>query len=385
MKLMIFSESFGELTTTFVRNELDYFLNKDVKIQFVALNKGPINYINKNFELKTLCINEFKFISYLRIVLKLNFIKYFNYNIRFSKKINSLINEFKPDALYFHFFNEFLFYYDNLTEQNRKIPITVHFHGYDASRLLVFKSYLQRISEINNKPNVRFVFVSHDMKNRLEEKINSKLNGFVLYYGINKNIFDRIESTNKSINTKLFLQVSSFDKRKGHEFSLISFSKFIKETENPSNYKFLIAGYGNLEQTNSIKKIITNLKLNDNVELLGPVNQLEIKKLFSKVDCFVHNSITCDFDKEGIPIAIMEAMSVGLPIISTIHSGIPELVIHGKSGILVEENNILECANAFEKISKFNNPVEFNIQRIQNVFNIDNYCFDLLNLIFRKI
>ncbi len=43
---------------------------------------------------------------------------------------------------------------------------------------------------------------------------------------------------------------------------------------------------------------------------------------------------------EGIPVALMEAMAVGIPVVSTLHSGIPELVEADKSGWLVPENNV---------------------------------------------
>jgi colanic acid/amylovoran biosynthesis glycosyltransferase len=384
MKLMIFSESFGELTTTFVRNELDYFLHRGIKIQYIAINNGPVEYTNENFKLKILNLKEFKFISFLRIKMKLNFINLFNYNFKFSRKLNLLIDEFKPEALYFHFFNEFLLYYDNLSSKNKKVPITVHFHGYDASRLLVFKSYISRIRELNGKNNIKFVFVSKDMKIRLEQIVGIKLNGLILYYGINKYIFDHSTVKEQKKNFISFLQASSFNEKKGHEFSLKSFAKFIQTRKRPELYKFLIAGSGSDEQINKVKYLISILNLENNVQLLGPINQYELKKLLSEVDYFVHNSITYNFDKEGIPIAIMEAMSMGLPIVTTKHSGIPELVINGESGILVDENNIFDCADAFQKILEFKKPLQFNILRIHNVFNIDNYCRDLVNLIFRN-
>lgn len=48
---------------------------------------------------------------------------------------------------------------------------------------------------------------------------------------------------------------------------------------------------------------------------------------------------------EGIPVALMEAMAVGIPVVSTVHSGIPELIEPGHSGWLVPENNALALAD----------------------------------------
>ena len=64
---------------------------------------------------------------------------------------------------------------------------------------------------------------------------------------------------------------------------------------------------------------------------------------------FVHHSITPqNGDEEGIPTSIMEAMLMKLPILTTYHAGIPELVKHGENGLLCKEKdvNTLRFSNA---------------------------------------
>jgi colanic acid/amylovoran biosynthesis glycosyltransferase len=53
-------------------------------------------------------------------------------------------------------------------------------------------------------------------------------------------------------------------------------------------------------------------------------------------------------DQEGIPVALMEALSQGLPVLSTQHSGIPELVQDGKFGFLVPERDVDALAEKLE-------------------------------------
>src|SRR5690606_38663847 len=56
---------------------------------------------------------------------------------------------------------------------------------------------------------------------------------------------------------------------------------------------------------------------------------------------FVQHSMTApDGDIEGMPVAILEAASSGLPVVSTYHAGIPEAVLHGQTGFLVEEVDV---------------------------------------------
>lgn len=50
-------------------------------------------------------------------------------------------------------------------------------------------------------------------------------------------------------------------------------------------------------------------------------------------------------DEEGLPVSILEAMSYGLPVISTRHAGIPEAVVEAETGFLVEEGDCYEMSN----------------------------------------
>ncbi len=57
-----------------------------------------------------------------------------------------------------------------------------------------------------------------------------------------------------------------------------------------------------------------------------------------------------DGDQEGIPVTLMEAMAAGLPVVSTYHSGIPELVTDNETGLLVPERDAAALADAIERL-----------------------------------
>jgi len=66
-----------------------------------------------------------------------------------------------------------------------------------------------------------------------------------------------------------------------------------------------------------------------------------IPQEMSNADIFIAPSITSKIgDKEGIPNTIKEAMATGLPVVSTLHAGIPELMIEGETGFLVPERDV---------------------------------------------
>ncbi len=82
------------------------------------------------------------------------------------------------------------------------------------------------------------------------------------------------------------------------------------------------------------------------VKLVGWKTGEEISRILDAADILVAPSVTAtNGDQEGIPVTIMEAMSTGLPVVSTWHSGIPELVRDGVSGLLAPERDIAALAS----------------------------------------
>jgi colanic acid/amylovoran biosynthesis glycosyltransferase len=78
------------------------------------------------------------------------------------------------------------------------------------------------------------------------------------------------------------------------------------------------------------------------VELPGARPHDEVLAAMRDADVFVQHSVTDDKsgDEEGLPVAILEAMAHGLPVVSTRHAGIPEAVVEGLSGFLVDEHDV---------------------------------------------
>ncbi|MFS0725644.1 glycosyltransferase [Paenibacillus sp. 1P07SE] len=102
--------------------------------------------------------------------------------------------------------------------------------------------------------------------------------------------------------------------------------------------EYTIIGDGPLR--GELEQLVLSLEMGAQIRLVGPKDQQEVLKLLRRSDLMVAPSVTAaDGDQEGIPVVLMEAMAIGLPIVSTWHSGIPELVEDGASGYLVPERD----------------------------------------------
>ncbi|MBL7074896.1 glycosyltransferase family 4 protein [candidate division KSB1 bacterium] len=96
-----------------------------------------------------------------------------------------------------------------------------------------------------------------------------------------------------------------------------------------------------------LNKYILDLNLHNCVKLLGPIHPEKIRDYLLQVSVFVLPSLS-----EGIPISLMEAMAMELPVIATNITGIPELIDDGKNGILVEPKDSITLAQVIERLIK---------------------------------
>jgi len=219
------------------------------------------------------------------------------------------------------------------------IPLIVSFHGYDGSILLNYKDYKQKLKRIFEYSHV--IVPSQYMLNELNERVGNLVNYSIVNYGIpleNFSYVKRASVINKvDKDEKLtFLQVSNFVEKKGHFYTVSAFKELLNFYPNA---QLVLAGDGYLRK--EIQELVNNLGLNNKVIFPGAVDHKQVSKFMSKADVFLHHSVTStQGDKEGIPNVIMEAMATGLPCISTIHAGIPELIKDGINGFLVEERNV---------------------------------------------
>jgi colanic acid/amylovoran biosynthesis glycosyltransferase len=301
-------------------------------------------------------------------------------NRKYATKINSVINEFNPDIIHCHFAYEALMLLDNLENlQDRKIII--HLHGYDASKMLRKKSYVKRLKYYLTQNNIFTISCNNYFIRVLNDhyKINISSH-LVLKYGINVNSLFKRGVNNSAKDHFVFTQVSSLVEKKGHEYTLQSYKRFIQL--NPE-IKSVLKFTGEGERLTAIKKLVKALDLEKNVEFLGVLSPQQIALLLDNTDVFLHHSVVDKMgDMEGIPNAIMEAMAMELPVLSTVHSGIPELVVDGLNGFLVEEKDIVQYSIRMKDTLNMG-KLTHNRTKILNEYNVKSHN-ELLQNFYNK-
>ncbi|MDO8684591.1 MAG: glycosyltransferase [Armatimonadota bacterium] len=265
---------------------------------------------------------------------------------RFERYLHSHICEKGFDLAHAHFGPGALRIYPVLRRLD--IPLLVSFHGYDVSSWFRYRGYTEAIISLMSRREVHGITVSNKMREALSNRgINVKRIA-PLHPGIDTTFFDsRLVKTNRNPREFVFLQISNMVEKKGHEYTLAAFARAISSLPPDLDKKpaLVIAGNGPLRGW--LKTLAARLGLSEWVRFAGPVDREQARDMMTGADMFVHHSVTASSgDQEGLPSALMEAMAMGLPILSTRHSGIPELVRERVDGILVDEKDVSGYAEA---------------------------------------
>lgn len=123
--------------------------------------------------------------------------------------------------------------------------------------------------------------------------------------------------------------------KKGIEYAIRAVAKVL---EQYSNLEYIIIGEGLLRL--ELEKLIQSFDGEKAIKLVGQKTQAELIALLETAHLFIAPSVTAADGNRDAPVNVLkEAMAMGLPVISTLHGGIPELVEEGVSGFLVPERD----------------------------------------------
>ena len=94
-----------------------------------------------------------------------------------------------------------------------------------------------------------------------------------------------------------------------------------------------------------------DLGIDDAVHFLGPLTQPEVRRVLEESDVLMAPSVpSADGRREGLPVVVLEAMSVGVPVVASRLSGIPEAVVDGRTGLLVDPGDVAGLAAAIRRL-----------------------------------
>lgn len=237
----------------------------------------------------------------------------------FSFKITDYLKHEQPDVVNCHLPAVFLYLIFSLLFCKKiKFFYTIHSNPTQEEP----RKWVRKMRRFfMNRCRLTFVAISNEIKERFEKLYD--VYGVPLVYNGRKKLkstplFAKVEkevcALKSNAATKVFVAVGRLTSEKNHSLMIKAFAEMQQE-----NIVLLIIGSGDVHQFDVIKPA--------NVHFLGAKDNV-CDYLFC-ADAFCMSSVY-----EGLPISILEAMSVGLPILSTNVGGIPDVVKDGENGLL---------------------------------------------------
>ena len=366
MKIAIFVKAFPSISETFILNQITGLIDygHDVTVfsgarpdemefhpeirQYELLkhtfyyNDRPSNKIMRILEAIWLFFTNIGK-KPLPIINSLNIFKYGKLALSLSLfyKTMLFVNLGNFDILFCHFGSngELIAKFKEIGIKGKLVTM---FHGYDirsgiASGPSIFSKLLEHgdcflsISDYNYSHLIEFGVNPGKI---IHHPVGIDLNRYIL----------KTENSNKNKTTVTILTVSKLIEEKGLEFGILAINHLVNE-KGYSNVRYQILGDGPL--MDKYKNLVRKLDLSKNVHFFGSQQHEGVVSALNSSDIFLLPSIA-----EALPVALMEALAVGLPVVATKVGSVHEIVSDNESGYLVDPGNFMSIANKLEQLIK---------------------------------
>lgn len=214
-----------------------------------------------------------------------------------------------------------------------QVPIVVVCHESEFSEYIKIDSYRKKIIELFNIATI-FLCVSEYMKNLIIKNGCPAHKIFVLYLGVERQKIKSYEARSSIVS---FVSTGRLVPIKNFDMLLTAFSKIRDE-----NIILRVIGDGPL-----MHQLSSKYSFNKKIIFCGHLDNAKVKNILNNSDVYIQSS-----KNENLPISILEAMSFGLPAISTNVGGISEIIKNNKTGFLVSKEDVNGMARCILELSR---------------------------------
>jgi len=336
---------FPKLSETFILNEISELIRRGHDVYIFSLFNSKENIVQPEVEEYSLLERTYYPPSYHKLCIELarfdRLLFYRNrrkinkfYCIAVARHFSKIAEKLDLDVLHAHFANEPTFT-AMLMSKLTGLSFTFTAHAFDIFINPDVKALRERME------NASAVIAISEYNKKYLQSIYNNNRIFVVRACPNLEKLNKIKRVPEQFR---ILTVGRLVEKKGIKYGILAMMKIVKEFPE---VQYIIVGSG--PQSVELKKLTKSLGLENNVRFLGAVDERTLMTEFSKATVFILPCVKAkNGDMDGIPVSLMEAMYLQIPVVSTNISGIPELIENGKEGFLVEPENVEQLANALK-------------------------------------
>lgn len=313
---------------TFINNHINH-----LPFNITLIYGGGMPYRAKGVSESVLVKLWFKFIDFTKGEKNVNISSFRKHQLK------KIIHVKKIDVV----FAEYLISGGFVTEicEKCKIPLIATALGFDISVNSIIDEHLTRYQSLF-KHCSWIVVVSNHMRTRLHELGCDDDKIVYSPAGPDNSFFNLLPNFEK----KQIFALGTFVDKKAPHLTILAFNNVLKKVPDAT---LILGGGGPL--LGACIDLVNALGINDQVKFIGAISQEQQRAILSESLMFVqHSKVARCGNNEGTPVAILEACAAGLPIVSTFHAGIPEVVENGVTGFLVEEEDVHGMAEYMVKL-----------------------------------
>jgi len=326
-------------------------------------------------ESEVVCFYDSTFAKFLREQgVTVEVLNYGRFDIRLLFGLIKILKDKKPDIVHTHgvkanFFGRIAAKKAGISS----IVTTVHsILKYDYEHPIAYR--LAKILENSTRKSTDyFIAISNNIKDQLIEEGVTPSKIQIIYHGIDTNKFAPKEDGNaqalaeqcgKTAHTFLIGAIGRLQTVKGFNYFIEACAQL--HNKHPNSFRFLLIGEG--PQREELEKLVKLRGLNEIFYFTG--FRENVDSCLRALDCYVSSSLS-----EGLGLSVIEALSTGVPVVTTEVGGVKDFARHEENALVVEPQNVDQLVSAIERIRDDSEVVEKlkkqGMEDIRNSFSLD--------------
>ena len=250
------------------------------------------------------------------------------------KQAREVINKYDPDIVHAFWATSYGFLGARLNHKNFLVSV------WGSDIIDIPKNFIitKIMKFILNK--AKFIFcTSQFLLTKTAKYVENRNSLCHIHFGISHKQY--ISKENAKNNKVIIGSTKYFESKYGLKNLINAFYVLSKKYNNIE-----LRLYGGGSEKNEMYRLIEKFNISDRCFIRDKVRHEDIAVLMSSFDIYVMPSIV----EEAFGVSALEASAIGIPVIGTSVGGVPEVVIHERTGILVEKNNIYSLTEALKKL-----------------------------------
>lgn len=265
------------------------------------------------------------------------------------RRIARILKMLRPDVVHAQFGSDAVLIAPVTNSLN--IPLVTTFHGADIS-VLPKSARWQSHYEILFQLGDHFIGVSNYICRKIIQTGADPAKVSMIHNGIRLERFQYSDPVSHFNGRNIrCIHVGRLTHKKDPLSLLEAFNLARNAIGNNLELTLTIAGDGPLRQ--AVEEKIRALHIQNCVDVLGAIPHSRVSELLCNSHIYTQHCATGpDGDEEGMGVSFAEASAIGLPIVSTVHNGIPDVVLDGVTGFLVPEKDVIGMAARIGELCK---------------------------------